>query len=94
MFFRTFRFRGGFFCNDGVFSHCLFGRTHYAALVVKGIADLGRIRRSKDLPGLIGIRNFFILSVITFSLSNPFKNSLHNVTTVLKFNFLPLAFST
>ena len=46
-------FEGRFICDNCVFSHCLFGRTHYAALVVKGIADLGRIRRPKDLPGLI-----------------------------------------
>ena len=63
------------FSDNGVFSICVFYRTHNAAFVAKGIADLGRIRRSKDLPGLIGIRNFFVFSIISFSLSIPFKNS-------------------
>ena len=51
----------------------IFYRTHYASFVTKGIADLSRIRRLKDLPGLIGIRKIFIFSTISFSLS--FKNS-------------------
>ena len=65
----------------------IFYRTHYAAFVAKGIADLGRIRRSKDLPGLIGIRNFFNFLIISFSLSIPFKNSLVNVTDIYVFTF-------
>ena len=86
--------RGKRFSDNGVFSICVFYRTHYAAFVAKGIADLGRIRRSKDLPGLIGIRNFFNFLIISFSLSIPFKNSLVNVTVVLKFNFFPLELSS